>query len=114
MVSFIRSVTIAAGAALLLAPRAAAAQEHQHGQTPSSPASWHLMQDAVVFTTYNNQGGPRGGVDFSVQNWWMGMAQRPAGSGTLRFNLMLSLEPATLGDDGCRMLFQSGETFNDR
>lgn len=113
MVSFIRSVVAAAGSAILLAPSTADAQQHQH---PSStpPSSWHLMQDGVVFTTYNDQGGPRGGEDFSVQNWWMGMAQRHTAAGTLRFNLMLSLEPATLGDDGYREIFQAGETLDDR
>jgi len=66
------------------------------------------MQDSVAFFTYNDQGGPRGGQDFNVQNWWMGMAQRPAVGGTLQFNLMLSLEPATLGKDGYREIFPGG------
>ena len=60
-------------------------------------SSWHLMQDGVVFFNVNHQGSPRGGDELAVQNWWMGMAERPAGSGRLRFTLMLSLEPATLG-----------------
>jgi hypothetical protein len=42
----------------------------------------------------------------------MGMAQRQAAGGTLRFNLMLSLDSATLGKDGYRELFQVGETLN--
>jgi hypothetical protein len=85
--------------------------QHQHA-TPST-SSWHVMQDAVAFFIYNNQGGPRGGEDAGSQNWWMGMAQRPAGSGTLQFNLMLSLDPWTIGNDGYREIFQAGETLNN-
>ena len=72
------------------------------------------MQDGVVFFNYNDQGSPRGGDELAVQNWWMGMAERPAGAGRLRLSLMLSLEPATLGDDGYREIFQVGETLDDR
>jgi hypothetical protein len=75
--------------------------------------SWMLMQDGVVFTTVNHQGGPRGGDELAVQNWWMGMGERTIGGGRLRIALMFSLEPATLGKDGYRELFQSGETLND-
>lgn len=64
------------------------------GQTPPAPhheaapaSAWHVMQDGVVFLTFNYQGGPRGGSDFESQNWWMGMAERPVGAGTIRFNL---------------------------
>ena len=70
------------------------------------------MQDGVAWLTYNNQGGPRGGEDFGSQNWWMGMLSRPAAGGTLQFNLMLSLDPLTLGNDGYREIFQVGETLN--
>jgi hypothetical protein len=109
-------VTLAA-ALLLCFPRPAAAQTpapvpHDHaGMTASS--SWHLMQDGVVFFNFNSQGSPRGGDELAVQNWWMGMAERPAGTGRLKFTLMLSLEPATLGADGYREIFQIGETLND-
>ena len=70
------------------------------------------MQDGISFFTFNDQGGPRGGRDFNVQNWWMGMARRALSGGTLQFNLMVSLEPATLGKDGYREIFQTGETAN--
>ena len=82
--------------------------------TPADPVSWHVMQDAVAYLTWNRQGGPRGGDDFGSQNWWMGMAQRPAGTGTLQFNLMLSVDPLTLGNDGYREIFQAGETLDGR
>ncbi len=70
------------------------------------------MQDGVVFFNFNDQGSPRGGEELAVQNWWMGMAERRAGGGRLRFALMLSLEPATLGEDGYREIFQVGETLD--
>ena len=70
------------------------------------------MQDGVAFFTFNDQGGPRGGRDYNVQNWWMGMATRPLAGGTLQLNAMFSLEPATLGSDGYREIFQAGETLD--
>jgi hypothetical protein len=72
------------------------------------------MQDGVVWVTYNDQGGPRGGEDFGSQNWWMGMASRGAGGGRLQLNLMLSLDPWTVGKDGYREIFQVGETLDGR
>jgi hypothetical protein len=115
-------ISLRAVLALILVPGAVLAQtaapptpapQHEHAAPPTQePVPWHLMQDAVVFLTYNNQGGPRGGEDFGAQNWWMGMAQRPAGTGTLQFNLMLSLDPLTLADDGYREIFQAGETLD--
>lgn len=91
-------------------PAATQEPEHQHGAAGSP---WHVMEDAVAFLTYNDQGGPRGGSGELVsQNWWMGMAQRPAAGGTLQFNLMLSLDPLTMGNDGYREIFQVGETLD--
>ena len=69
------------------------------------------MQDGVAYLTFNDQGGPRGGREVGSQNWWMGMAQRPMAKGTLRINLMFSMEPATVGKNGYRELFQAGETY---
>ena len=83
---------------------------HQHA--PAGTGSWHLMQDGVLFLNVNRQGGDRGGSELAPQNWWMGMAQRPAAGGTLSLNLMLSLDPATIGTDGYRELFQVGETLD--
>ena len=101
---------------LALIPERVSAQTETH-QHPSpapqgAPAPWHFMQDGVAWLTYNNQGGPRGGEDFGSQNWWMGMLSRPAAGGTLQFNLMLSLDPLTVGNDGYRQIFQAGETLN--
>jgi hypothetical protein len=104
--------------AVMLAGALLAVCERAHAQTPVAPhdhrptIGWHLMQDGVVFTTYNHQGGSRGGDEFAMQNWWMGMARRTVGRGTLDVKVMFSLEPATLGNDGYREIFQSGETLN--
>lgn len=106
-----KRITISIAAALSLAS-AADAQTHQHDTTGDQPASaWHVMQDGVVYGLFNHQGGPRGGNEFRVPNWWMGMFERKAGSTSLTINTMLSLDTATVGKKGYRELFQVGETF---
>jgi len=82
--------------------------QHEH-VTPSG--RWSIMQDGVVFLTLNDQPKPRGVKDFGSQNWWMGMASRAGGNGTLTLRGMLSLEPLTLGGDGYSEIFQTGETY---
>src|SRR5688500_18868294 len=73
---------------------------------------WNVMQDAVVYGLFNHQGGPRGGTELRVPNWWMGMFSRKVGSSDLTINTMLSLDALTVGKKGYRELFQVGETFN--
>ena len=72
------------------------------------------MQDAVVFGLFNHQGGPRGGDELRVPNWWMGMFNRKVKSSELTINTMFSLDPLTVGKRGYRELFQVGETFEGR
>jgi len=81
---------------------------------PSDRAGWHVMQDAVVYGLFNHQGGPRGGDEVRVPNWWMGMFGRKVGASNLTINTMLSLDPLTVGKQGYRELFQVGETFEGR
>jgi hypothetical protein len=69
------------------------------------------MQDGVVYGLFNRQGGPRGGSEFVVPNWWMGMWTRTQGAHEFGINAMLSLDPATVGAQGYREIFQVGETF---
>lgn len=88
------------------------AEAHDH--SAMAPGAWHFMQDGVAFLTYNNQGGPRGDQEVISQNWWMGMASRTLGRGEVTLALMLSADPVTQYGDGYALLFQSGETFNDR
>jgi len=88
-------------------PSAAAAQ------TPDAPG-WHVMQDGVVYGLFNHQAAPRGGDEFRVPNWWMGMFSRKVGRTGLTINTMLSLDPLTVGKKGYRELFQVGEAFEGK
>ena len=96
---------------------AALAQDtpHDHAQmNMSANSGWQFMQDGIVFAEVNHQGGPRGGNELVVPNWWMGMANRDFSSGRLTFTGMLSLDPVTVGKDGYREIFQAGEALNGR
>ena len=94
---------------------AAGAGQHDHMQMNMPTAgAWQFMQDAIVFAEFNHQGGPRGGDEFVVPNWWMGMASRKTSRGQLTFTSMLSLDPATVGKDGYREIFQAGEALDGR
>ena len=73
---------------------------------------WSLMQDGTAWLLFNGQSGPRGGEEVKVPNWWMGMATRKVGRGTLTLSSMLSLDPATVGARGYRELFQVGEAYD--
>jgi hypothetical protein len=84
---------------------------HDHAQMPAEAGPWRLMQDGVVFGLFNSQGGPRGGEEFVVPNWWMGMLMREKGTQQLTFSVMLSLDPATVGTSGYREIFQVGEAL---
>jgi hypothetical protein len=92
-------------------------QEHQHEHMQMNMpmnTGWQFMQDGIVFVNFNHQGGPRGGDEVIVPNWWMGMASRETSRGRLTFTSMLSLDPATVGKSGYRELFQVGEALDGR
>lgn len=72
------------------------------------------MQDGVVTGLFNSQGGPRGGDEFKVPNWWMGMLSRRTGRHQFGLNMMFSLDPATVGEQGYREIFQVGEAFEGK
>lgn len=59
----------------------------------------------------NSQGGPRGVTKFESQNWFMPMAFRRVGAGTLQLRGMFSFEPFTFSGKGSPQLFQTGETY---
>ena len=88
-------------------------QPHQHHQT-GTPTGWHFMQDGLVLGLFNDQGGPRGGEEFKVPNWWMGMLSRQRGRHEFGLNMMFSLDPATVGEEGYREIFQVGEAFEGK
>ena len=88
---------------------------HDHAQMQHDmPATWHLMQDGVVYAEFNHQGGPRGGDEFVAPNWWMGMATHTVRKSELTFTAMLSLDAATVGKSGYGEIFQVGETLDGR
>jgi hypothetical protein len=88
----------------LLLPAAARAQDAE------SP--WMFMSDGVLFATFNHQGGPSGGTELKSTDWWMAMATRPAGPGTLTLTGMLSLDALTATSHGYREIFQAGEAYH--
>jgi hypothetical protein len=77
-------------------------------------SGWRLMQDGNVYFLVNSQGGPRGGDELKLPNWWMGMAARRLGSGDLTLTGMFSLDPATVGTGGYREIFQVGEALDGK
>jgi hypothetical protein len=107
-----KAIVMGIGAALSLAATAGA-QTHQH-DTPAHEASasgWQVMQDGIAYGLFNHQGRPRGGDEFRVPNWWMGMFTRKVGKTDLTINTMFSVDALTVGKKGYRELFQVGETF---
>ena len=72
--------------------------------------SWTLMFHGEAFLSEIQQSGPRGADKLFSTNWWMPMAQRKFGNGTLTIRTMLSFEPATVSDRRYPELFQQGET----
>jgi hypothetical protein len=87
---------------------------HSVSAQPDESGGWHVMQDGVVYGLFNHQGGPRGGDELRVPNWWMGMFERKVGSSNLTINTMLSIDPLTVGKKGYRELFQVGEAVDDK
>ncbi len=85
---------------------------------PTAPGRGRLElashADGVVYGLLNHQGGARGGTEFVVPNWWMGMLMRGQDRHEFGLNAMLSLDPATVGQDGYRELFQVGESLDGR
>ncbi|MGH9968345.1 MAG: hypothetical protein ACREBG_11035 [Pyrinomonadaceae bacterium] len=72
---------------------------------------WLLMFHYNVVLGLNSQGGPRGVTKLESQNWFMPMALRRVGNGTLELRGMFSLEPFTFPPGGSPLLFQTGETY---
>jgi len=73
---------------------------------------WELMAHGVIFTDYNQQGGPRGEGKAESVNVGMGMEQHALGSGTILLRQMFSAESLTSPHPGFPELFQTGETYH--
>lgn len=72
---------------------------------------WLVMYHYQATLGVNAQGGPRGVTKVESANWFMPMALRRIGNGTLELRGMFSFEPFTFPRGGSPLLFQTGETF---
>src|ERR1019366_2980972 len=72
--------------------------------------AWTLMFHGLGFLSDIQQTSPRAHDQLFSVNWFMPMAQRRLGRGTLTLRAMLSLEPATITGRYYPLLFQQGET----
>jgi hypothetical protein len=74
-------------------------------------SSWTGMFMANGFVVDTQESGPRGGDKLYSTNSFMGAFEHPLGSkAAFEFDVMLSLEPATITDRRYPELFQTGET----
>lgn len=71
---------------------------------------WHFMTMAQAFIVDTQQSGPRGADKLYSTNWGMFSAEHAAGRGSVLFQSMLSLEPATITNKSYPLLFQTGES----
>ncbi len=76
--------------------------------------SWNLMFMGQAYVMDTQQSGPRGADKFYSPNWFMGSAEHRLGGGSIMFQNMLSLDPATVTDRSYPLLFQTGETAYGR
>jgi hypothetical protein len=78
--------------------------------TMISPNNWNLMFMGQAFIMDTQETGPRGADKLSSSNYGMFAAEHDIGKGAFMFEMMLSLEPATVTDRRYPELFQTGET----
>ena len=98
-----------------LLQHATSGTDAEPNSTPTSmlmttKGNWTFMFHGEGFLNEIQQSGPRGSDKFFSTNWWMPMAQRKFGRGTLTIRTMLSFEPATVSGRRYPELFQEGET----
>ena len=72
---------------------------------------WLLMFHYNLTAGLNRQGGARGVTKADSANWFMPMAYRRVGKGTLQLRGMFSAEPFAFPPGGSPLLFQTGETY---
>jgi hypothetical protein len=75
-----------------------------------NPDNWSLMFMAQAFVVDTQDSGPRGGDKLYSTNAGMLAASHDLGGGSFMFQMMLSLEPATITNRSYPELFQTGET----
>jgi hypothetical protein len=71
---------------------------------------WRLMFMGSAFVVETQQTGPRGDDKFFSESWGMFGASHEVAGGSFMFQLMLSLDPATITNRRYPELFQTGET----
>ena len=76
--------------------------------------TWDVMWMGQAFLVDTQQGGPRGGDKLYSPNAMMVSAGHKLGGGSVLFETMLSLEPATITNRRYPLLFQTGETAYGR
>jgi hypothetical protein len=86
----------------------------QMNMVHKTAGDWLLMFHYNAVVGVNSQGGSRGVTKLESANWFMPMAFRKAGPGTLELRGMFSLEPFTFPPGGSPLLFQTGETYKGR
>ena len=72
--------------------------------------SWNLMMMGQAYIVDTQQSGPRGGDKVWSPNTFMTSAEHSLAGGSVMFQSMLSLEPATVTGERYPLLFQTGET----
>ena len=72
--------------------------------------AWNWMFMGTAFLVDTQQSGPRGGDKLYSPNWSMIGSEHALGGGSIMFQTMLSIEPATVTDRRYPELFQTGET----
>jgi hypothetical protein len=80
----------------------------------TTAGSWNLMLMGSAFVVDTQQSGPRGGDKLYSANMFMFGAEHSVGRGSVMFETMLSLEPATVTSRRYPLLFQTGETAYGR
>jgi hypothetical protein len=75
-----------------------------------SARGWSLMLMGTAFLVDTQQSGPREHDKLYSANWFMFGAAHAVGRGSFMFQLMTSLEPATITNRSYPELFQTGET----
>jgi len=101
----------------LPSPHAGSGTGWQPSSVPENEWMWmragcELMAHGVIFTDYNQQGGPSGAGKAESVNWGMLMEQHKLGKGTILFRQMFSAESLTSPHPGFPELFQTGETYH--
>ena len=85
----------------LLQRHATAGTDAEPNSTPfdmlmTTKGNWTFMFHGEAFLADIQQSGPRGADKLFSTNWFMPMAQRKLGRGTLTIRTMLSFEPGTV------------------